>query len=276
MVGPPQDDGGVGAAARGRTGELLLLAQGRAEQWGFPGILTDPGRLQVGPEPAVEVVADGDLPLLASLFPEPEDPLGPLVLQVLSPQTRHRSDPGPGIGEGAEQGPIAEAHDVGGVDRVEQIPGLLDGEPGSLAVGGVVLAAADRLKGFQGGGVAGHQGIEEVPEGGQGLVLGRAVAGEFVDEPAGQAGRNLGNLEVLLLTPGEEAPHDAGVGAAGVGIGDAGGEELIGGKQGSGAGALEDSRDRSVQIEGLGSGQKGGNNETKSIFWSAARATSSG
>ena len=64
-----KDDGGVGAAARGRTGELLLLAQGRAEQWGFPGILTDPGRLQVGPEPAVEVVADGDLPLLASLFP---------------------------------------------------------------------------------------------------------------------------------------------------------------------------------------------------------------
>ena len=109
-------------------------------------------------------------------FPEPEDPLGPLVLQVLSPQTRHRSDPGPGIGEGAEKGPIAEAHDVGGVDRVEQIPGLLDGEPGSLAVGGVVLAAADRLKGIQGGGVAGHQGIEEVPEGGQGLVLGRSVA----------------------------------------------------------------------------------------------------
>ncbi len=162
------------------------------------------------------------------------------------------------------------------VDRVEQIPGLLDGEPGSLAVGGVVLAAADRLKGIQGGGVAGHQGIEEVPEGGQGLVLGRAVAGELVDEPAGQAGGDLGELKALILTPGEEAPHDASVGAAGVGIGDAGGEELIGGKQGSGAGALEDSRDRSVQIEGLGSGQKGGNNETKSIFWSAARATSSG
>ena len=53
----------------------------------------------------------------------------------------------------------------------------------------------------------------------------------------------------------EEAPHDAGVGAAGMGIGDAGGEELIGGKQGIGAGALKDSRDRSVRIEGLGSGQ---------------------
>ena len=56
----------------------------------------------------------------------------------------------------------------------------------------------------------------------------------------------------------EEAPHDAGVGAAGVGIGDACGEELIGGKQGIGPGALKDSRDRSVRIEGLGSGQKSG------------------
>ena len=93
------------------------------------------------------------------------------------------------------------------------------------------------------------------------------------------ARRDLGNLEVLLLTPGEEAPHDAGVGAAGVGIGDAGGEELIGGKQGSGASALEDGRDRSVRIQGLGSGQKSGLGRgavTKSIFWSAARATSSG
>ena len=41
-----------------------------------------------------------------------------------------------------------------------------------------------------------------------------------------------------------------------MGIGDPGGEELIGGKQRFGAGALEDSRDRSEGIQGLGSGQK--------------------
>ena len=35
------------------------------------GSVTDPGCLQILSEPAVEVVADGDLPLLASLFPEP-------------------------------------------------------------------------------------------------------------------------------------------------------------------------------------------------------------
>ena len=30
---------------------------------------------------------------------------------------------GPGVGEGAEESPIAEAHDMGGVDRAEAGPG---------------------------------------------------------------------------------------------------------------------------------------------------------
>ena len=64
-----------------------------------------------------------------------------------------------------------------------------------------------------------------------------------------------------------------------MGVGDPGGEEFIGGKEGIGAGALQHSWDRSGRIEGLGSGQKSGLGRgavTKSIFWSAARATSSG
>ena len=105
--------------------------------------------------------------------------------------------------------------------------------------------------------MASDQGVEEMPQGGQGLVFGRAVAGELVDEAAGQAGRDLGEFNALILAPGEEAPHDARIGAAGVGIGDPGGEELIGGEEGLGAGALEDGRDRSGRIERLGSGQQG-------------------
>ena len=42
-----------------------------------------------------------------------------------------------------------------------------------------------------------------------------------------------------------------------MGIGDPGGEELIGGKQRLGAGALEHDRDRSGGTRGLGSGQQG-------------------
>ena len=57
-----------------------------------------------------------------------------------------------------------------------------------------MLAAANRLEGIQGSGVSGHQGVEEVAQGGQGLVLGGAVAGELVDEAAGDAGRDLARI----------------------------------------------------------------------------------
>ena len=69
-----------------------------------------------------------------------------------------------------------------------------------------MLAAADRLEGIQGSGVTGDQGVEEMPQGSQGLVLGRAVAGELVDEAAGEARGDLGEIKALILAPGEEAP----------------------------------------------------------------------
>ena len=56
----------------------------------------------------------------------------------------------------------------------------------------------------------------------------------------------------------EEAPHHTGVGAAGVRVRDPCREELIGGKEGIGPGALEDGRDRSGRIQGSGGGQQGG------------------
>ena len=121
-----------------------------------------------------------------------------------------------------------------------------------------MLATADRLEGIEGSGVPGDQDVEEMPQGGQGLVLGRAVPGDLVDEAAGEAWRNPGELKGLQFAPGEEAAHHTGVGASGVGIGDPGAEELIGGKEGLRAGALQDGRDRSVRIEGPGGGQQGG------------------
>ena len=93
-----------------------------------------PAASRYSPEPAVEVVSDGDLALLASLFPESENPLGALVLQIPSPKTGDRADAGPGVGQGPQKSAIAEAHDVGGVDRTEQVAGLGDGKAGSLAV----------------------------------------------------------------------------------------------------------------------------------------------
>ena len=60
---------------------------------------------------------------------------------------------------------------MGGIDRAEQVPSLLDGKAGGLAVGGVVLAAADRLKGVERCGVAGNEGVEEVAQDGPGQSL---------------------------------------------------------------------------------------------------------
>ena len=111
-------------------------------------------------------MAGGNLPLLASHLLESEDPLGPLALEIRSPQAGDGADPGPGPGQGAGHCPIAQVHDMGSVDRAEQVPCLLDGMAWSLVVGGVVLATADRLEGIQGRGVAGDQDVEKLPQGG--------------------------------------------------------------------------------------------------------------
>ena len=65
--------------------------------------------------------------------------------------------------------------------------------------------------------MAGHQGIEEVAQSGQGLVLGGGGPGELVQELAGQAEGHLVELEPLVLAPGEEPTHLVGVGRPGGG-----------------------------------------------------------
>ena len=228
-----------GVGRQGVPGELLLFSQGRPEQGRLLGVRSDPGRLQVLLEPAIEVVADGDLALLAALFPEPQDALGALVLE------------GPGVGEGSQEGAVAEADDVGEVDGGEQVPGLLDGELGGLAVHDGVLPPPHGGERVQAHGMADDQGVEEMPQRRQRQILGGVRSGELLNEAPGQPRRNLTQLDSLFFAPGEEAANDAGVGAAGVGVGDAGGEELIGGEQGVLPGAPQDGGSGGGAIQGL-------------------------
>ena len=243
---------------QGPGGECLLFSPGGPKQGRFLGVGRDAGRLQIRHEPAVEVVADGDLALLSSLFPEPQDALGALVLEVAAAEPGEGADPGPGVGEGSEEGAVAEADDVGEVEGGEEVAGLLDGEFGGLAVDHGVLLAPHGGERVQRHGMASHQGIEEMAQGGQGLVLGGAIAGEVVKEAAGAAGGDLAKREVLVLAPGEEAANEAGVGAAGMGVRDTGGEELIGGEQGVFPGPLEDGGSGVGDIEGVGRRPEGG------------------
>lgn len=75
----------------------------------------------------------------------------------------------------------------------------------------------------------------------QGLVLGGRPVGEFVQEPAGQARRDLS--QVLVLAPSQDPSHLVGVGRPGVGVGDPRREELVRREAGRLAGAHEDGRE---------------------------------
>ena len=57
-----------------------------------------------------------------------------------------------------------------------------------------MLDAPDRVKRVQDDGVAGDQGVEKMPQGGERLVLGGVGSGQGANEASGQAGRDQGEL----------------------------------------------------------------------------------
>ncbi len=91
--------------------------------------------------------------------------------------------------------------------------------------------------------MAGDQGVEKMPQSRERLVLGGGRDGQVAQEPAGQAGRDVGELDVLTLAELEKPPDGPTVGPARLRVGDPGGEELVGRKAGSDAGPLQDRRE---------------------------------
>ena len=100
--------------------------------------------------------------------------------------------------------------------------------------------------------MARHQGVEEMPQRRQRQIPGGVRSGQFLDESPGQPRRHLAELDFLLFAPSEKAPHGTGIGAAGVGIGDLGREELVGGKAGGLSGSLQDGGEGRRQHSGAG------------------------
>ena len=85
-----------------------------------------------------------------------------------------------------------------------------------------------------------------------------AETGKIPQEAAGQAGRHMGELDVLALAELEKPPDGPGVGAAGLGVRDPGGEELVGREAGDAAGALQHRREGfrgDVPPDGFGFGE---------------------
>ena len=127
-------------------------------------------------------------------------------------------------------------------------PGLGDGRLGRAALPEGMAHPANQPKGIQYGSMPGDEHIKKMPQSGQGLVLGGRAGGELFEEPAGQAGRDLVELQVLVLAPVEEPTHVAGVGGPSVGVGDPRGEELIGREAGRLAGTHEDGREGPFEV----------------------------
>ena len=180
--------------------------------------------------------------------------------QVADPQPAKRPDPAPGRDQGAEHGPVPKAHGGVELNSGEQPPGLRQADLRSLAVDDLVLDPPDRVKGIEHDGVAGHQRVEKMPERREGLVLGGSRDGKVAQEAAGQAGRDVGELQVLALAELEKPPDGPAVGPARLRIGDPGREELVRRKAGGRAGALQHRRERrrsDVAADGLERGEVG-------------------
>ena len=174
------------------------------------------------------------------------------LLEIPAPQPRQGSHPGPGVGQHPQYGAIPQSYDAGEVQGAEQRPRLPGGQLGRLAVHDDVLPPPHGGKRVQGGGVAGHQGVEEMPHRRQRLVLGGVRSGQLLDEAAGEARRDLTQLDSLRLAPSQKAPHGTGIGASSMGIAEPGREELIGGEQRGLPGSFEDGRNGFGQDGGAG------------------------
>ena len=72
------------------------------------------------------------------------------------------------------------------------------------------------------------------------------------EEAAGEVRRYLAQLDPLLFAPCEKSPHGMGIGAAGVGVGEAAREELGGGEDCILPGALQEGGESHRPCAGAG------------------------
>jgi hypothetical protein len=161
--------------------ELLSFSiSGAKERCGF-WIVRSAGCGDIFVEPALKVMADGNLPILAAFFSEAKSPLFARVAVVGQPELDHRADARAGIGENAKHRAIAQADDVGNIHGAKKRSGLLDADFRRLAFRNAVFHAAHGRERIERHGVTLHQRIEEMPEGGQSLVLRGSRAVELAD-----------------------------------------------------------------------------------------------
>ena len=209
-----------------------------ARKRGALGSLGDAGCGDVFVEPGREVVAHRDLAVLAVFFPEAQHAVIAQVAIIGHPEPGHGADAGAGVGQHAEHRAIAEAHNVAGIDRSEQLARLLDGELGGLAFDHAVFNATHGSERIKGDCVTLHERVEKVPQRGERLVCAEP-ARRLMYSPArpGVTWRSSSARSSHQLTAG-----DATVSAAGVLVTERGLEEFLGGEGGVGGLPQDDER----------------------------------
>ena len=155
----------------GRSVSFCVLPAAERKSGAFL-VAGDAGRFDIGVQVGVGVVVGGHLVPLAALLVQAEP--GPAAFQViiLDPHAEGGADAGEGIDHDADQGPVAQADQRGGVDAVEELAGLLGGEHGRLAAFDAEFRAAYRAGRIEGDDAAADQPVEQHADGGQVLLDG--------------------------------------------------------------------------------------------------------
>ena len=230
------ENGADGPRLEGAWLEARPSACERTEERSVLRVIGDAGDRQVGREPFVQVVADGDFAFPAALLAEPEGAEIPKVAEILEAESGDGADTGAGVGQGAEEGAVAQAGEPGGVEGLQEAAGLIGSDLGCLSLAGGAGWPANGLEGVEEDGMAGDEQVEEAAERGQRGPLVRGCWSEVRNEACRDPRGDAGQLDdIAVLAPGQEAQHPAGVSQAGVRIGELGGEEFLGRKTGAGS-----------------------------------------
>jgi len=120
--------------------------------------------VDIGRDQLLQVAPDGDLARFAAFFGEVEHPLLPGMVEVAAPELGDGPGARAGIDENRKERPIAQADDMRGVERGEELPRLVDGDLRRLAFDGGVALAPDGEGGVEHDGVAGNHAVEEMAQ----------------------------------------------------------------------------------------------------------------
>jgi hypothetical protein len=152
-----------------------------------------------------------------------------LGVVVPDPHLDDRTNAAKGVDHGRNEGPIAQTHNGGGIQRVQEFPRFLLGQHRRLAFRDRVLGAADWGCGTSSDNLTHDQPVKEHSDGRQ-MLLDRRVRHTFPQQF--DVGGHVERLyiddlrEVLRLTPRRKVQNRMQIGPPGVGIADIGSKVL--------------------------------------------------